>query len=120
MVCEWGMSDKLGPVHYNTKEEHVFLGRELGKPREHSEAIQQEIDQEVKAILDSRYEVAKGIVSEHLDTLHALAKAVLEKETLDADDIERIVRGETLSPGPQGGPSGPQGGESGNGVSVAA
>lgn len=120
MVCEWGMSDKLGPVHYNTKEEHVFLGRELGKPREHSEAIQQEIDQEVKAILDSRYEVAKGIISEHLDTLHALAKAVLEKETLDADDIERIVRGETLSPGPQGGPSGPQGGESGSGVSVAA
>ncbi len=120
MVCEWGMSDKLGPVHYNTKEEHVFLGRELGKPREHSEAIQEEIDQEVKNILDSRYEVAKKIVSEHLDTLHALAKAVLEKETLDADDIERIIRGETLSPGPQGGPSGPQGGESSGGVSVAA
>ncbi len=120
MVCEWGMSDKLGPVHYNTKEEHVFLGRELGKPREHSEAIQEKIDQEVKSILDSRYEVAKKIVSEHMDTLHALAKAVLEKETLDADDIERIVCGETLSPGPQGGPSGPQSGENGGGVSVAA
>jgi cell division protease FtsH len=120
MVCEWGMSDKLGPVHYNTKEEHVFLGRELGKAREHSEAIQEHIDEEVKSILDSRYEVAKKIVSENMDTLHALAKAVLEKETLDADDIERIIRGETLSPGPQGGPSGPQGGESGSGVSVAA
>ncbi len=120
MVCEWGMSDKLGPVHYNTKEEHVFLGRELGKPREHSEAIQEEIDQEVKGILDSRYEVAKKIVSENMDTLHALAKAVLEKETLDAEDIERIIRGETLSPGPQGGPSGPQSGENGGGVSVAA
>ncbi len=120
MVCEWGMSDKLGPVHYNTKEEHVFLGRELGKPREHSEAIQEEIDQEVKNILDSRYEVAKKIVSENMDVLHALAKAVLEKETLDAEDIERIIRGETLSPGPQGGPSGPQSGESGGGVSVAA
>jgi cell division protease FtsH len=120
MVCEWGMSDKLGPVHYNTKDEHVFLGREIGKPREHSEAIQEEIDQEVKSILDSRYEEAKKIVSENMDILHALAKAVLEKETLDADDIERIIRGETLSPGPQGGPSGPQGGESGGGVSVAA
>ena len=120
MVCEWGMSDKLGPVHYNTKEEHVFLGRELGKPREHSEAIQEEIDQEVKNILDSRYEVARKIVSENMDVLHALAKAVLEKETLDADDIERIIRGETLSPGPQGGPSGPQSGESAGGVSVAA
>ncbi len=121
MVCEWGMSDKLGPVHYNTKDEHVFLGREIGKPREHSEAFQEEIDQEVKSILDSRYEVAKKIVSENLDTLHALAKAVVEKETLDSEDIERIIRGETLSPGPQGGPSGPQGGEgNGSGVSVAA
>lgn len=118
MVCEWGMSSALGPIHYNTKEDHVFLGREIGKPREHSEAVQLEIDQEVKRILESQYEVAKKIVGEHLDVLHRLAKAVMEKETLDSDDIERIVRGETLSPGPQGGPSGP--GESSGGVSVAA
>jgi cell division protease FtsH len=118
MVCEWGMSSALGPIHYNTKEEHVFLGREIGKPREHSEAVQFEIDQEVKRILESQFEVAKKIVGENLDALHRLAKAVMEKETLDSDDIERIVRGETLSPGPQGGPSGP--GESSGGVSVAA
>jgi cell division protease FtsH len=123
MVCEWGMSEKLGPVHYNTKEEHVFLGREIGKPREHSEAIQWEIDQEVKKILNSQYEIAKGILSQNLDLLHALSKAVLEKETLDSDDIERILRGESFNPGPSGG--GPSGGngapESGEkGVSVAA
>jgi cell division protease FtsH len=123
MVCEWGMSDKLGPIHYNSKEEHVFLGRELGKPREHSESIQFEIDQEVKGLLQSQYDIAKKIISENLEVLHALAKAVVEKETLDADDIDRIMRGEGFSPGPQGGPSGPQGGEgapSGSGVSVAA
>jgi cell division protease FtsH len=118
MVCEWGMSAALGPIHYDTKEEHVFLGRDIGKPREHSEAIQLEIDHEVKRILQSQYDVAKKIVAENLDTLHALAKAVMERETLDSDDIERILKGETLSPGPKGGPSG--GGESGGSVSVAA
>jgi cell division protease FtsH len=125
MVCEWGMSDKLGPIHYNSKEEHVFLGREIGKPREHSETVQCEIDEEVKRILSNQYEVAKKIITENLETLHALAKAVVEKETLDADDIDRILRGEGFSPGPQGGPGGPQGSEggsesSGSGVSVAA
>jgi cell division protease FtsH len=96
------------------------LGRDIGKPREHSEAIQLEIDQEVKRILQSQYEVAKGIVAEHLEILHNLAKAVMERETLDADDIDRILRGEGLSPGPQGGPP-PAGGDSSTrGVSVAA
>jgi cell division protease FtsH len=118
MVCEWGMSEALGPIHYNTKEEHVFLGREIGKSREHSEAIQLDIDREVKRILDSQYEIAKKIVGEHEDVLHRLAKAVMEKETLDSEDIERLVRGESLSPGPQGGPGGS--GEQGGTVSVAA
>jgi cell division protease FtsH len=119
MVCEWGMSATLGPVHYDTKEEHVFLGRDIGKPREHSEAIQLEIDQEVKRIIQSQYDIARKIVSEHLEVLHNLAKAVMERETLDADDIDRILRGEGLSPGPQGGP--PAGGDtSSRGVSVAA
>jgi cell division protease FtsH len=116
MVCEWGMSDKLGPIHYNSKEDHVFLGREIGKPREHSESVQCEIDQEVKAIVSSQYEIARKVISENLEGLHALAKAVVEKETLDAEDIDRILRGEGFSPGPQGG-EGPQ---SGSGVSVAA
>jgi cell division protease FtsH len=123
MVCEWGMSERLGPIHYNSKEEHVFLGREIGKPREHSESVQCEIDDEVKKILQGQYEVAKKILSENLETLHTLAKAVVEKETLDAEDIDRILRGEGFSPGPQGGPGGPQGegsSESGGGVSVAA
>jgi cell division protease FtsH len=98
MVCEWGMSDKLGPVHYSSKEEHVFLGRDFGKPREHSEKTQEDIDNEVKAILDAQHAVATKIIKDNLDTLHRLAKAVLERETLDSDDLDRIVKGETFPP----------------------
>ena len=110
MVCEWGMSEYLGPVHYSSKDEHVFLGRDLGKPREHSETTQVTIDQEIRSILDSQYKLAKKIVAENVETLHRLAQAVLDRETLDADDIDRIMRGETLPPiqlgGPAGGPTG--------------
>lgn len=98
MVCEWGMSDSLGPVHYSAKEEHVFLGRDFGKPREHSEQTQEEIDAEVKRILDRQYEVAHKIISDHIETLHRLARAVMDRETLDADDIDIILRGEELPP----------------------
>lgn len=98
MVCEWGMSDKLGPVHYSSREDHVFLGRELGKPKEHSETTQVDIDNEVKKILESQYEVARKLIQENLDTLHRLAKGVIERETLDSDDIEKLMRGETLPP----------------------
>jgi len=101
-VCEWGMSDKLGPIHYSGKDEHVFLGRDFGKPKEHSETIQVEIDREVKRIIDEQHAVAHKILSENLETLHKLARAVLVKETLDADDIEKIVRGEPFFTGPSG------------------
>jgi cell division protease FtsH len=104
----------VGPVHYDTKDEHVFLGRDIGKPREHSEAIQLEIDQEVKRILESQYNVAKRIVSEHEEVLHKLAEAVMERETLDSDQIEKILKGESLPPSP------PSGGDKSSGVSVAA
>jgi cell division protease FtsH len=110
IVCEWGMSDTIGPVYYNNKEEHLFLGRDLGKPREHSESTQVAIDEEVKKILVEQYRRAENILRDNIDTLHVLAKALLEKETLDADEIETIIKG--YSPG-----SGPGGGEEGNGNS---
>ncbi len=100
MVCEWGMSARLGPVHYSSKEEHVFLGRDLGKPREHSESTQIEIDREVRTILDSQYHVARKVLSENIEVLHRMAKAVMERETLDSDDIERLIKGEPLAPQP--------------------
>lgn len=107
MVCEWGMSEKIGPVHYVSKEEHVFLGRDFGKPREHSENMQIEIDSEVKKILDGQYNLAKKMVGENLTTLHRLAKALLERETLDAEEIEKIMKGVELPPhgNPNGGGS---------------
>ncbi len=124
MVCEWGMSSLLGPVHYSSKDEHVFLGRDFGKPREHSEVTQEEIDREIRKIVDDRYEVAKKIISENLQTLHKLAKAVIEKETLDAEDIERIIRGTAAgSAGPSGSGNGGAGNDAapevGSGVSVS-
>lgn len=93
MVCEWGMSEKLGPIHYSSKDEHVFLGRDFGKPREHSESMQVEIDQEVKSILETQYGVAKKILMDNLEKLHTMAKALLVKETLDSEDIESIIQG---------------------------
>jgi len=98
MVFEWGMSSNLGPVYYTNKEEHVFLGREIGKPREHSEETQVEIDQEVKAILEQQFGVAKKILSDNLETLHRMARAVLLRETLDSDEINRVLAGEVLPP----------------------
>lgn len=126
MVCEWGMSDKLGPIFYSSKDENVFLGRDFGKAREHSDSVQSQIDQEVKDILDRQYHVARKLVSENLDALRRLAEAVLERETLDADEIDRLIKGGTLSPGPGGGSPPPSDGGNNNdgqgssSVSVAA
>ena len=96
MVCEWGMSEKLGPVHYSTKEDHVFLGREFGKPREHSEQMQVEIDQEVRSIIETAHKKAREIISANLDILHRMAKAVIERETLSGEEIDIIIAGGTL------------------------
>lgn len=101
MVCEWGMSERLGPVHYTAKEEHVFLGRDIGKPREHSETTQVEIDREVRRIVETQYQLARALVSEHLETLRRMAKALLERETLDAEEIDKLMRGEELPPMPK-------------------
>ena len=97
MVAEWGMSS-LGPIHYSGKEEHMFLGRDIGKPREHSESTQESIDKAIESILNEQYKRARKLISENLQTLHALAKAVLERETLDSEEIDAIVHGRELPP----------------------
>ncbi len=107
MVCEWGMSEKLGPIAYSGGNNgEVFLGRDFGRPKDFSESTQIAIDEEVKKILDEQYELAKRLLEEHLDTLHALAKAVLEHETLNAEQIEKIMKGEDIGPGPGSGSGG--------------
>ena len=94
MVPEWGMSDKLGPLTYGKKEEQIFLGREIAQHRDYSEHTAVEIDNEVKRIVMDNYHRARTLIQDRADALHGLAKGLLEKETLDAADIDAIVNGQ--------------------------
>jgi cell division protease FtsH len=99
MVCELGMTKRLGPVAYGENEESVFLGREMTSRREdYSETTATEIDQEVRSIVDEQYDKARQVLSEHRDKLDALATALLERETLDASEIEAVLAGRDLPP----------------------
>ncbi|MBC7690145.1 MAG: ATP-dependent metallopeptidase FtsH/Yme1/Tma family protein [Methylotenera sp.] len=93
MVCEWGMSDVLGPLTFGQKEQEIFLGREISQHRDFSEQTAQTIDREVRDLVERNYRRAREILSTKLNILHELAKALLEYETLDGAEVERIVRG---------------------------
>jgi cell division protease FtsH len=92
MVCEWGMSEKLGPLTFGKKEQEIFLGREISQHRDYSEHTAIEIDNEVKRLVMENYERAKSIVRTHMKALKALAEALLEKEVLDAPEIDKIIQ----------------------------
>jgi cell division protease FtsH len=96
MVCEWGMSERIGPLACGQKEEQIFLGREFTQHRDYSEDTARLIDDEVRGIISQSYEKARGIIVKNIDTLHQLATSLLEKEVLDGHQIDRIIRGETL------------------------
>lgn len=96
MVCEWGMSDKLGPLTFGKKEEEIFLGREIAQHRDYSEQTAIIIDEEVKKIVNNAMDRADKILKENLDVLHRLSDALLEREILDGDEVDKIIRGETL------------------------
>ncbi|MCA9731473.1 MAG: ATP-dependent metallopeptidase FtsH/Yme1/Tma family protein [Deferribacteres bacterium] len=96
MVCEWGMSEVVGPLVYGKKEEEVFLGREFGRSRNYSEETAQLLDVEIKKIITWADERSRTILKENIDKLHAIAEALLKHETIDGDDIEKIVNGEEL------------------------
>ena len=91
MVCEWGMSEKLGPLAFGQKEESMFLGRSFGGTRAISNEMALEIDLEIKRLITENYERSKHILTEHRVTLEALADALLEKETLEAWEIKAIL-----------------------------
>jgi len=101
MVCEWGMSDELGPLTFGKKDEEIFLGREIATRRDYSEDIALKIDTEVKRLVTENYERAKRILRENIAALKALAEALLEKEVLEAAEIDQIIQG-ALSQEPQG------------------
>jgi cell division protease FtsH len=98
MVCEWGMSEKMGPLTFGKKEEEIFLGREIAQHRDYSEQTAILIDEEVKKIVDKAMEKAEKILIENIDVLHRLSAALLEREILDAEEIEKVMKGESLPP----------------------
>ena len=99
MVCEWGMSD-LGPLTFGKKEEQIFLGREIAQHRDYSEDTAIKIDQEVQKLVKNGYSTARGIISDNRDTLEKVAKALIEREVLDANEIKMLVDGRELPPMP--------------------
>lgn len=93
MVCEWGMSDLLGPLSFGQKEGSVFLGRDIAKSRDYSEDTAQTIDREVREIVERNYKRAREILEAQLPTLHSLTAALLEYETLDGSEVDTIIAG---------------------------
>jgi cell division protease FtsH len=98
MVCHWGMSDKLGMVQYGDSDEYVFLGREMVRRKDYSEQTAQEIDEEVKRIIDGCFRHAKNIIDTHRESLEIIAQMLLEYETLDGRQVEEIVRTGKFTP----------------------
>ena len=99
MVCEWGMSDKLGPLTFGKKEEHIFLGKDMGQSRDFSEQTALEIDSEIKRIVMDNYARAKGLLENRKDALHRIAEALLEKEILNAAEIDALISGDAPAGG---------------------
>jgi len=97
MVCEWGMSQELGPLTYGKKDEQIFLGKEIGQGRDFSDDTARQIDIAVRKIVDTAMETVTRLLDEHKDVLIRMSEELLEKETLVLEDLERIV--ETLRPG---------------------
>ena len=91
MVCEYGMSENLGPLTFGKKEEEIFLGREIAQHRDYSEETAQKIDQEVNNLISHNYQKTNRLIKDNFDTLNKLAKALLERETLNGHEIDEIL-----------------------------
>ena len=97
MVCEWGMSDKLGPMAFGKKNEEIFLGREIQSHRDYSEETAQMIDHEVVSIIKNAQDTARRILEDNIDLLHLMAEELLEHETIDESDIKVMLSGKKIS-----------------------
>ena len=98
MVCDWGMSEKLGPVTFAHQQEDVFLGRDISQPKDHSEKTQQEIDEEVRKTIINAAERAEKLLVDNLELLHKASKILLEREIIDGEDLDILLDGGELSP----------------------
>ncbi len=92
MVCEWGMSEEMGPLSYGKKEEQIFLGRDIGVHKDYSEETAQRIDKEITRLVSESYEKAKKLLSDHIDILNKIASELLEKEVLNTTELDDIIR----------------------------
>ena len=92
MVCEWGMSDKMGPVSFGKKDEQIFLGREMATHKNYSEATAVEIDTEIRRIVDSNYARVKQLLTDNIDSLHKISLALIEKENLSGSEVDEILK----------------------------
>jgi len=92
MVCEWGMSEKLGPMTFGKKEEQIFLGRDFTQLQDYSEHTAVEIDSEVRRIIQESYQQAKDLLASNIEVLHKIAEALLDKEVLDGAEIDEVIR----------------------------
>jgi cell division protease FtsH len=99
MICEWGMSERLGPMTFGKKDEEIFLGRDFTQKTDYSKSTAIEIDAEIRRIIQESYHRAKDLLTTHLRLLHELAEKLLEKEVLDGAEIEAIVRAFSLGAG---------------------
>jgi cell division protease FtsH len=97
MVCEYGMS-RLGPLTFGKKEEQIFLGREIAQHRDFSEETARQIDLEVRRLIDEAYQSAHTIIEANKDPMHRIAAALLERETIDAEEVRMLIEGQTLPP----------------------
>jgi cell division protease FtsH len=100
MVCELGMSENLGPLTFGKKDEMVFLGREIATHKDYSEQTAVQIDHEVRGMVEGAYNKALELLRDNMDKLHLMAKTLLEREVLDGDQMNRLLKGETLEPLP--------------------
>jgi cell division protease FtsH len=101
MVCDYGMSENLGPMTFGKKEEQIFLGREIAQHRDYSEMTAQKIDEEVRKIITDGYADTSRLIRDNIDILHRMANALLDKETLNGSDIDAIISGKEESAQPE-------------------
>ena len=92
MICEYGMSDNIGPVTFGHRQDQVFLGRDIARDKDYSEEVAAEIDKEVRSFMEDAYAATEKLLSENIDKLHVIAKALMEKETLDEEEINQLVK----------------------------
>lgn len=91
MICEYGMSENIGPVTFGHRQDQVFLGRDIARDKDYSEEVAAEIDKEVRSFMEDAYAATEKLLNEHLDTLHVIAQALIERETLEEEEIKQLV-----------------------------